>query len=148
MGGCEGSKTQFLPWRSCQGDSLVAQWLGHHTSTAGALGLIPGQGTKILQAAQCSKKKDGLLKKKKCYQSKGTELTQLKQLYAHESLVPRTHRGKSLTLQPPKILDSTLKGEKKFYLNPMDTYVTLFRGHISILSLAYSRLRAKSAGYI
>lgn len=33
---------------------------------------------------------------------------------------PRTHRGKSLTLKPLKILDSSLRGGKKFFsLNPM-----------------------------
>ena len=34
------------------GNSLVVQWLGLCASTAGGTGLIPGQGTKILQAAQ------------------------------------------------------------------------------------------------
>ena len=29
------------------GNSLVAQWLGLYTSTAGGTGSIPGQGTKI-----------------------------------------------------------------------------------------------------
>ena len=32
------------------GKSLVVQWLGPHSSTAGGPGSIPGQGTKILQA--------------------------------------------------------------------------------------------------
>ena len=31
--------------------SLVVQWLGLIPFTAGGLGLIPGQGTKILQAS-------------------------------------------------------------------------------------------------
>ena len=30
----------------------MVQWLGLHTSTAGAVGSIPGWGTKTLQAAQ------------------------------------------------------------------------------------------------
>ena len=34
------------------GSSLVVQWLGCCTSTARALGLIPGQGTKIPQTMQ------------------------------------------------------------------------------------------------
>ena len=34
------------------GNSLVVQWLGHSTFTAGAWSSIPGQGTNILQAAQ------------------------------------------------------------------------------------------------
>ena len=34
----------------------MVQWLGLHTSTAGGSGLIPGQGTKILQGTQhCQK---------------------------------------------------------------------------------------------
>ena len=33
--------------------SLLVQWLRHHTSTSGGMGLIPGQGTKILHATQC-----------------------------------------------------------------------------------------------
>ena len=32
--------------------SLMVQWLGLCTSTAGGMGLIPGQGTKIPQAMQ------------------------------------------------------------------------------------------------
>ena len=35
------------------GNSLAVQWLGLSTFTAVAWGSIPGQGTKILQAAQC-----------------------------------------------------------------------------------------------
>ena len=31
------------------GNSMVVQWLGLHTSTAGDSGSIPGQGTKILE---------------------------------------------------------------------------------------------------
>ena len=38
--------------------SLVIQWLGLHASTAGGTGLIPGQGTKILRAMQCSQKEE------------------------------------------------------------------------------------------
>ena len=38
------------------GNSLAVQWLGLHTFTAMALGLIPGWGTKIPQAAQCGQK--------------------------------------------------------------------------------------------
>lgn len=36
---------------------LVFQWLGCGTLTAGSLGLIPGHGTKILQAAHPRQKK-------------------------------------------------------------------------------------------
>ena len=39
------------------GNSLVVKSLGLHASTAGGMGSIPGWGTKILQAAQCSQKK-------------------------------------------------------------------------------------------
>ena len=35
-----------------EGNSLVVQWLGLSTFTAGARGLIPCRGTKIPQAAQ------------------------------------------------------------------------------------------------
>ena len=37
---------------------MAVQWLGLRASTAGALGLIPGQGTKIPQATQRSKKRE------------------------------------------------------------------------------------------
>ena len=41
-----------------QGNSLAVQWLGLRASTAGGLGSIPAQRTKIvLQAAQCGQKK-------------------------------------------------------------------------------------------
>ena len=39
------------------GNSLVGQWLGLHASTARGPGLIPGWGTKILQAVWCGQKK-------------------------------------------------------------------------------------------
>ena len=39
------------------GNSLAVRWLGLDAFTAVGLGLIPGQGTKILQAARHSKKK-------------------------------------------------------------------------------------------
>ena len=39
---------------SALGNSLVAKWLGLHTFTAEGPGSIPGQGTKILKAAQHS----------------------------------------------------------------------------------------------
>ena len=35
-------------------NSLGVQWLGLHAFTAGGTGLIPGQGTEILQATQYS----------------------------------------------------------------------------------------------
>ena len=38
--------------RTCVGASLVAQWLRHHTPSTGGMGLIPGWGTKISQAAR------------------------------------------------------------------------------------------------
>ena len=39
------------------GDSPVTQWLGLHASSAEGLGLIPGKGTKILQAERRGQKK-------------------------------------------------------------------------------------------
>ena len=39
------------------GNNLTVQWLGLHTFTAGVLGSIPGQETKIPQAVQCGQKK-------------------------------------------------------------------------------------------
>ena len=36
------------------GTSLVIQWLRLYASTAGGMGLIPGWGTKIPHAMQCS----------------------------------------------------------------------------------------------
>ena len=41
--------------KQTSGTSLVVQWLELHTSTAGGMGSIPGQGTKILQVAQLAK---------------------------------------------------------------------------------------------
>ena len=43
--------------REQTGNSLVVQWLGLHASTAGGMGSIPGQGTKILYATQHGQKK-------------------------------------------------------------------------------------------
>ena len=39
------------------GTSLVGLWLRLCAPSAGGMGLIPGQGTKILHVAHCSKKK-------------------------------------------------------------------------------------------
>ena len=39
------------------GTFLVVQWLGLWPSTTGVMHLIPGQGTKIMHAAWCGKKK-------------------------------------------------------------------------------------------
>ena len=39
------------------GTSLAVQWLSLHTSTAGSVGSLPGQGNKILHAMQHGKKK-------------------------------------------------------------------------------------------
>ena len=48
------------PSRGFPGDK--SQWIRLHASTAGGEGSIPGQGTKILHAMQCSQRKR--LKKK------------------------------------------------------------------------------------
>ena len=50
-GACETSET------SEPGTLLMVQWLGLHASTAGGMGVIPGQGTKILYALQQSQNK-------------------------------------------------------------------------------------------
>ena len=39
------------------GTSLAGRWLGLHASTAGVVGSIPGQGTRILHVALLGKKK-------------------------------------------------------------------------------------------
>ena len=40
------------------GTSLAVQWLKLRTSTAGGMGSIPGQGTKISHAARCGQNKN------------------------------------------------------------------------------------------
>ena len=45
--------------------SLKVQWLRLHASNAGDVGSIPGQGTKILHATGCGKKKQNKKTKKK-----------------------------------------------------------------------------------
>ena len=47
------------------GTSLAVQWLILHVPNAGGVGLIPGQGTKILHVAQCLENKQTTKKKKK-----------------------------------------------------------------------------------
>ena len=42
----------------------MVQWLRLRASTAGGKGLIPGWGTKILQALQCNQKKKKKKRKK------------------------------------------------------------------------------------
>ena len=53
------------------GNSPVADWLGLGAFTAKGMGSIPGQGTKIPQAGQCSQKQQQQQKmciSKACYQ--------------------------------------------------------------------------------
>ena len=47
----------WLIWKVLSGNSLAIQWLGLGVFTAGVLGLIPGLGSKILQAKWNGKKK-------------------------------------------------------------------------------------------
>ena len=58
-----------LKWRN----SLVLQWLGLHASTAGNQGLLPGLGTKILQATWCGplKKQTKTLDKTRAFRNNG-----------------------------------------------------------------------------
>ena len=49
---------QMVLLRHSPGNSLVVQWLGLCAFTAKGVGSIPGQGTKIPQAAWCGQKKD------------------------------------------------------------------------------------------
>ena len=58
---CQPRRVLLAPKITTQGTSLAVQWLGLHASTAGGVGSIPGQGTKIPHASQCGQKK----KKKK-----------------------------------------------------------------------------------
>ena len=44
-------------WNKVPGTSLVIQWLKRHTSTVRGMGLIPGQGTKVLHATWHGQKK-------------------------------------------------------------------------------------------
>ena len=52
-----GGDDEFSPEKVKFANSLVVQWLGLHTSTAGWSGSIPGSGTKILQTSWPKKKK-------------------------------------------------------------------------------------------
>ena len=52
-----GLSTVIFKNKLIQGTSLVVQWLRLCTSTAGAVGSIPGQETKIPHAARHSQKK-------------------------------------------------------------------------------------------
>ena len=67
------------------GTSLAVQWLPHHASNAGGTGLIPGQGTRIPQAAWGSKKK----------KKKSLQITN-----AGEGMEKREHSDTSFTDSP------------------------------------------------
>lgn len=85
----------------------------------------------------------------KSYQSKRTELTQLKQLCGQESLVPKTYRRNSLMLKSLRMLDFSLRKKKKFFFFKSHGHVMLrLSGHISILPSTARKLRAKYAGHI
>ena len=53
--------------KECIGTSLAVQQLRFHASTAGGMGLIPGQGTKFPNAAQCGPPQKKRKKKKRMY---------------------------------------------------------------------------------
>ena len=58
VGDREGAARQVAGTRAMgAGASLEFQWLRCHASTAGGIGSIPGQGTKIPHATQSSQKK-------------------------------------------------------------------------------------------
>ena len=48
---------KFSNWKQDFWISLVVHWLRLHASSAGGMGSVPGQGTKILCAMQCSQKR-------------------------------------------------------------------------------------------
>ena len=52
------------------GTSQTVQWFRLCATTAGGLGSIPGQGTKILDAAQCSQRQNKTNNKKIIFQKK------------------------------------------------------------------------------
>ena len=41
-----------MVWGGVGGNSMVVQWLRLHASNAEDMGLVPGQGTKILHVAE------------------------------------------------------------------------------------------------
>ena len=57
----------YVVYTNCEEDKswdfLLVKWLRLHTSNAGSVGLIPGQGTKILDAVQCSQKVKKIIKR-------------------------------------------------------------------------------------
>ena len=55
---CSIGLTWELVQKADSGTSLVAQWLGRCTSTAGGMGSTPDGGTKILQALWAGQKKE------------------------------------------------------------------------------------------
>ena len=62
------------------GNSLAVHWLGLWASTAGGPGLIPGQGTKVLQATWRGRKKKKRKKKKK-------KLTNIHNMDEHQTIM-------------------------------------------------------------
>ena len=86
----EHIKNPYNSIRRRQGNSLAVQWLGLHASTAGGMGLIPRQGTKIPQATWCGQKKKK--KKKTNKMAKGLEQILCKRRHrdghkAHEKML-------------------------------------------------------------
>ena len=74
------------------GNFLVVQWLGLHPSTAGGMGSIPGQGTKILQAAKTRNKT----------KQKNQTKTNKKQMDPHLCLLSPISSWLAISLVPPK----------------------------------------------
>ena len=62
-----------------RGTSLVVQWLRLHVSTAGGMGLIPGQGPKILYAVvqqkqKTKKEEDNVMRRQRGAESKALDI--------------------------------------------------------------------------
>ena len=90
--------------------SLAVQWLRLHASTAGGMGLIPGGGTKILNAVQCGDPKKSFANEYGLWKSDPVFMTRKRRCChpdfnkwgircIHEcSLLPSPHTSLGLTL--------------------------------------------------
>ena len=88
----------FLNLKPCQRTSLAVQRLRPHTSTAGGMGLIPGQGTKIPHGGMGQPEK-----KKKRFNSLARPLKP-SGIWNFPRLSPTASRGSRLHLPRPVLL--------------------------------------------
>ena len=106
-------KTKILKKKNEEGNSLAVPWLGHGAFTAKGLGSIPGQGTKISQAAWHSQKQTNKHKTNKKTNKKMKLLPREVKLFVQELINNCCLKNINLVFKIIKFLEANLGNRGK-----------------------------------